>query len=98
VALGMAEYRIGNYAAADQALLAAVKTPNESRVPATSAFYRSMSLFRQGQKDEARKLALAAAAKMKPLPKDEDNPLSGEMNQDDLIVWMAYKEATALIQ
>ena len=35
-----------------------------------------MSLFRQGKPDEARKLAIAAAAKMKPLPKDENNPLA----------------------
>ncbi len=35
----------------------------------TSAFFRAMSLFRQGKKDEARKLAIAAAAKMKPLRK-----------------------------
>jgi len=40
-----------------------------------AAFYRAMSLFQQGKKDDARKLATAAAAKMKPLPKDEQNPL-----------------------
>ena len=67
----------------------------------TSAFYRAMSLFRQGKTDEARKLAIAAAAKMKPLPRDENNPLAnGPMRGDheDLILWLAYKEAKAMIQ
>ena len=49
LALGMAEYRSGNYAAADEALLAAAKAgPNNRYVTGTSAFYRAMSLFRQG--------------------------------------------------
>ena len=77
LALGMAEYRSGNYAAAEEALLAAVEAgPNNPTAMGTSAFYRAMSLFRQGKKDEARKLAIAAAAQMKPLPRDEHNPLA----------------------
>ena len=99
VALGMAEYRSGNHAAAEQALLAAAKAgPNNPHVTGTSTFYRAMSLFRQGKKDEARKLAIAAAAKMKPLPSDEKNPLAGDASQDDLILWLAYKEAMAMIR
>jgi hypothetical protein len=35
---------------------------------------------------------------MKPLPKDENNPLTDNAGHDDLIVWMAYKEARALIK
>jgi hypothetical protein len=57
-----------------------------------------MSLFRQGKKDDARKLATEAAATMKPLPADEQNPLSGDANADDLILWLAYKEAQAMIE
>ena len=57
-----------------------------------------MSLFRQGKRDEARKIAIEAAAKMKPLPKDDNNPLTGDASLDDLFVWLAYKEAKALIQ
>jgi hypothetical protein len=64
----------------------------------TAALYRAMSLFRQGKEDEARTLATAAAAKMKPLPADEKNPLAGNARADDLILWMAYKEAKALIK
>ena len=62
-------------AAADEALLAAAKAgPNNPSVTGTSAFYRAMSLFRQGKPDEARKLATAAAAKMKPLPSRRAEP------------------------
>jgi hypothetical protein len=56
-----------------------------------------MSLFRQGKTDEARKLAIAAAAKMRPLPADEQNPLAGNAVHNDIVVWLAYKEARELI-
>jgi tetratricopeptide (TPR) repeat protein len=99
LSLGMAEYRSGNDAAADQTLRAAAEAgPNNPRVTGTSAFYRAMSLFRQGKPDEARKLVTAAAAKMKPLPKDENNPLAGDASHDDVILWLAYKEARAMIR
>ena len=57
-----------------------------------------MSLFRQGKEAEARQVALAAAATMKPLPKDEQKPLANKATHDDLILWLAYKEAKAMIQ
>ena len=85
-------------AAADEALIAAAKAgPNNPQVTGISAFYRAMSLFRQSKAEEARELALAAAAKMKPLPKDEQNPLANQATHDDLILWLAYKEAKAMI-
>jgi WD40 repeat protein/tetratricopeptide (TPR) repeat protein len=100
LALGMAEYRCGNDAAAAEAMLAAAQAaPNSPYVMGTSALYRAMSLFRQGKKDEARKLAIGAAARMKPLPKDEQNPLPNDASPwDDLILWLAYKEAKATIK
>jgi tetratricopeptide (TPR) repeat protein len=98
LALGMAEYRSGNHAAATQALLAAAKGgSNDPTVTGISAFYRAMSLSRQGKSDEARKLAIGATAQMKPLPKDEQNPPVSDAYWDDLILWLAYKEAKALI-
>jgi tetratricopeptide (TPR) repeat protein len=100
LALGMAEYRCGNYAAAIEALLAAEKAgPNNATATGIAAFYRAMSLFREGKPDEARQLATAAVAQMKPLPKDEQSPLANSANPwDDLILWMAYKEAKAMIK
>jgi hypothetical protein len=56
-----------------------------------------MSLSRQGKSDEARKLAIGAAAKLKPLPKDEQNPPVSDAYWDDLILWLTYKEAKAMI-
>ena len=77
MALGMAEYRSGHFAEADAALIAAATGGKDNpRVVGTSAFYRAMGLFRQGKTDLARKLATEAAAKMKPLPVDEQKPLA----------------------
>ena len=66
-------------------------------VTGMSQFFRAMSLFRLGKPAEARQVAIAAAAMMKPLPADERNPLAGNANHDDLILWLAYKEAKAMI-
>jgi tetratricopeptide (TPR) repeat protein len=98
LALGMAEYRCGNDAAAEEALLAAAQAGKDNpTVAGISAFYRAMGLFRQGKPDEARTVALAAAARMKPLPRDENNPLAGKVAYNDLFLWLAYKEAKAMI-
>ena len=62
-----------------------------------------MALFRQGKTDLARKLGAEATAKMKPLPVDEQKPVAGGADADDLtiaddlIMWLAYKEAKAMI-
>ena len=99
MALGMAEYRSGHFAEAGAALTAAMNDPGKNNaVSSTSAFYRAMGLFRQGKPDLARKLATEAAAKMNPLPRDEENPLAGIYDADDLILWLAYKEAKAMIR
>ena len=99
LALGMAEYRSTNDAAAQETLLTAANAdPSNRTVTGTAAFYRAMSLFRQGKHDEARKLALAAVANVKPLPKDEQNPLTNIADENDLILWLAYKEAKAMLK
>ncbi len=97
--LGMAEYRSGHFAEADAALTAAMNAPNKNAtVASTSAFYRATGLFRQGKTDEARQLATEAAAKMKPPPAGEQNPLAGGRDfYNDLVMWLAYKEAKAMI-
>jgi hypothetical protein len=88
----MAEYRSNHFAEANAAL-ADVTSGDTS----TAAFYRAMSLFRQGKLDEARQLARSATANMKPLPKDEKTPLADNADHDDLIRWLAYKEAKELV-
>jgi hypothetical protein len=95
----MAEYRSGHFAEADTALIAAATAcKGNPSVVGTSSFYRAMSLFRQGKEKEALQLTIGAAAEMRPVPKDEKNPLADNAGHDDLIVWMAYKEARALIK
>jgi len=97
--LGMAEYRSDHFAEADAALMAVKEFGRMGQaLTGAGAFYRAMNLLRQGKESEARKLATEAAALMKPLPKDEKNPLAGGASPDDLILWLAYKEAKALIQ
>ncbi len=98
--LGMVEYRSGNDDAAQEALLAAAAAgKNNIYVTGISAFFRAMSLYRQGKPDEARQVATAAAARMTPpLPEDENNPLAVHADASNAILWLAYKEAKAMIQ
>ena len=99
MALGMAEFRNGNFLAADKALTTAGFTdPVNEHVYLPSAFYRAMSLHRLGEEDEAKSIAKAAAAKMKPYPKDTGKPFADGYNADDLIVFLAYQEAAAMLQ
>jgi tetratricopeptide (TPR) repeat protein len=99
--LGIAEYRSGHFAEADAALVAA--TTNERGetllvLVGPSSFFRAMILFQQGKLDEARKLATEAAGISRKLPQDEKNPLVGRrVSNEDLILWLAHKEAKALI-
>jgi len=36
-------------------------------------------------------------ATMKPLPVDEQKPAVNDINQDNFILWLTYKEARALL-
>ena len=56
-------------------------------------------MFRQDKTEEARKLLSEAKADMPPLPEDENKPLvNGKpVSHDLLILWLAYKEATVLL-
>lgn len=94
----MAEYRNGNFAAADEVLKDAVMNNKNVRFIVTAKFYRAMSLFRQDKQDEARELALAAAAKMRPLPSDRNKPLAAKAVVSDMVAWLAYKEARSIIK
>ncbi len=97
LALGMGEFRSGHFAAAAEALLAATKAGQDVNAAGIADFYRAMSLFQQGKKDEAREVATRAATRMEPLPRDEQNPLLDRGVPDHLILWLAYKEAKAMI-
>ncbi len=99
--LGMAEYRCGNYAAADAALKTAAETAADTNdekyrlcIEGTAGFFRVMNLIRQGNVDGARDLFSATESNIKPLPADMTYALT---DHDDLIVWLSYKEAKAML-
>ena len=107
--LGLAEYRNGQYAAAEQALTLSEQTASgnpvfpigiQRQILGTARLYRAMSLFRQGKVEEARKLFSRAEAQMPGFPQDESKPFvdGGPASHDDLICWLAYKEAKALLE
>lgn len=99
MALGMAEYRNASYPAADAALAAAAKAgQDQPHVRDTSRFFLAMCFFQEGKVAQARQLFAEVEAQMKPLPADERQPFADGATPDDLIVWLACKEAKALLQ
>jgi len=99
LALGLAEYRNGQYAAAEKTLTVVEQTAGNLDIQEPARLFRAMSLFRQDRLEDARTLFSKAEAQMPPFPKDESKPLiNGRLvNRDVLICWLAYKEARALI-
>ena len=89
--------------------LAQVQQPQPGGVPgayrpelviACASFYRAMSLNRLGQKPHAHEcfeIGMRGMRGMKPYPIDESQPLAGGGDQNELIVWLACKEAAALL-
>jgi eukaryotic-like serine/threonine-protein kinase len=109
LALGLAEYRNAQYAAAEQTMTVVEETvgdhhdlsnDNRNEIQGTARLFRAMSLFKQDKLDEARKLFSQAEAQMPPLPKDETKPHGDgkPIDLDLLVMWLAYKEAQALIK
>ena len=45
----------------------------------------------------ARRVFDLAASRIRPLPDDDQNPLAGSASGDDMIVWLAYREAAAML-
>jgi hypothetical protein len=101
LALGLAEYRNGHYAAAEDALTMAEQTAGSMlEILRTARFFRAMSLVRRDRPAEARSLFSDTEAQMPPPPQDESHPLvdGKPVDRDGLICWLAYKEAKALIE
>ena len=66
---------------------------------AQAHYQLARSLFMQNKPEEARKLFSQAEAQMPPLPIDETKPIidGKSFDRDLLVMWLAYKEAKALI-
>jgi len=85
LALGMAQYRRGDSAAAGQTLRAAEQAAKGNALIAGPAqLFRAMSLFQQDRKTEAHLLFAEAEAQMRALPSDERWPLR-EGSHDHLV-------------
>ena len=95
----MAEYRSGNDAAADEALLAAAKAgPTNRFATGTAAFYRAMSLFRQGKARRGPQAGDRGRGEDEAAAHGREQPAGRRCHHDDLILWLAYKEAKAMIK
>jgi len=98
----VAAYRLGRYPEAERILLESEQDGPNTWHPAartcTSKFFRSMMLFRQGQSDAARRLFTEAAASTPPLPAEVRWALAEGADYDDLMLWLAYREARALLK
>jgi serine/threonine protein kinase/tetratricopeptide (TPR) repeat protein len=98
MALGMAQYRRGLFAEAQKTFAPLVEKEKHNRaIAGTVGFYRAMTLFRLGKTQDATTAATDTLRAMRPLPRDEKNPLADDANADEVIVWLACKEAKALI-
>jgi len=104
LSLGMAEYREAHFPEAAAALLEADRSAAHSQpdhrsyIQSTAGIYRAMILSREGDNTGAMETLVRAANGMKPLPENGKDPLSENANQDDLVLWLAYKEAKAMIE
>ena len=100
LSLGLAEYRNGQYPAAEKSITIAEQTLGDhDDIQGIAHMFHALALFRQDRAEEARKIFSQAEAQMPPLPKDESKPVvdGRPFDHDLLIWWMAYKEAKAML-
>ena len=91
---GIALYRAEKFSEADEVL--AGEKSNGGMIGGMVSFFRAMALFRHGDEAAARELFTVAKEKMQPIP--EENKVQPEKtDHNQLIVWLAYREADALI-
>jgi tetratricopeptide (TPR) repeat protein len=104
--LGMAEFRAGNDEAAEDAFIEAEKSAEAGNwqpnlrvfVQAPARFFNAMIFLRQGKIEEAKKLFHDAERQMPPLSGNGDQSLPVSVTPDELICWLAYKEAKAFLK
>jgi tetratricopeptide (TPR) repeat protein len=100
LSLGVAEYRNGQYAAAERSLSIAEQTVGDrDETQGIARMFHAMTVFRQDRAEEARRLFSDAEAQMPPLPKDESKPTvdGRRLSHDLLIWWLACKEAKSVL-
>ena len=111
---GMAYYRIGDYAKAEEALAEsgrlmdawgarfvplAQKKDKKPRARSLLNLYRAMGMLRQGNTETARELFLDTAKTIKPPPSEEQPLLKcGDASGTPLTVWLAEREARGMLE
>jgi hypothetical protein len=94
---GLAEFRAGNDLGAEE-ILRTVRLGGISARLAVVPIYRAMIAVRTGRLEDAHRLLDDAAARMRPLPIDAQDPLAQGGDHDDLITWLAWNEAQAMLK
>jgi eukaryotic-like serine/threonine-protein kinase len=100
LSLGLAEYRNGQYAAAERSIMESEQTVGDhDDIQGIAHMFHVMTLYRQNRAEEARKLFSQAEAQMPPLPKDESKPIvDGRAFDHDLLIWwLSFKEARSVL-
>ena len=105
-ALAMANYRSRDFQESENALNRAEPMSQyfegwqlayKQHFDITIRFLRSMILFHNGKRQQARELFAQAELDMKPLPVDPRQVFESASAFDDIMVWLAYKEARELL-
>ena len=99
-ALGMAELREGNYAAADEVLQSAVAAKSTFQKQRISKCYRAIARFHLGDEPGARLLIsdMEKRNRFKSPPGNGAYPFAGpNVVIEDLMWWLAYREAKDLL-
>jgi tetratricopeptide (TPR) repeat protein/tRNA A-37 threonylcarbamoyl transferase component Bud32 len=95
----VAEFRSGHLAEAEALLAPLVRELGAAgSLRDAAVFFRVMTLHGLGRHEEARKTFAAAAATMRPPPKNPLHPLADGATADELVMWLAYREAKALLE
>ena len=100
LSLGLAEYRNGQYAAAEHSIaLAEQSLGGQDALQGIARLFRAMTLFQQDRAEAARRLFRQAQSQMPPLPRDESKPTVARrpFDRDLLIWWLACKEARSVL-
>ena len=94
---GIAEYRNGNWETALPDFQTAANMDRFFRIIRITCLYKVMCLVKLGRVTEAQQLMDDAQHWLSTLPPPGE-PLNAEgMDHDDIAIWMAYREATALL-
>lgn len=96
--LGLAQYRKGDYKAAETSLDEVRASGDRSwNILHLNRFLTAMNTYKLGREEEARTLLAKAETEFGTFPVDELKPFSQPRGVEPIIVWVIHREAKALI-